>query len=469
MKKFKLGFCPTRRDCFSKEEAQRFRQLVQQSLTKYDIDLIDLKGLNAEELLCDRHDLEAIIDRFRNEKVDAMFFPHCNFGSEMLVSQVALAVGKPVLLWGPRDDAPDAAGVRSRDSQCGLFATGKVLRRHNVPFTYLTNTPVDSLEFHEGFTRFLRVAQVVNAVTDLRILQIDTRPEPFASVICNENELLERFNVHVYPVAITDVVAEMKRVISENGAEYRTTMDKICSYDPVGNIEDIQKSSALKVAMKRFADFYGCGAIAIQCWSALQMDTGIMPCLSNALLTDEGIPVVCETDLCGAVTAIMVKAAAGREAVPFFADITVRHPQNDNAELLWHCGNFPPSLAKEAALMSVGGNPYMSDKNYGVVNWELKSGDITVARFDGDHGDYRLLIGEVKTTDGPMNLGSYVWIETDNWKKWEHRLVEGPYIHHVAGAYGHFGEILSEACKYLNGLCPDVVQPTEQHLVERWW
>ena len=39
MKKFKLGFCPTRRDCFSKEEAQRFRQLVQQSLTKYDIDL----------------------------------------------------------------------------------------------------------------------------------------------------------------------------------------------------------------------------------------------------------------------------------------------------------------------------------------------------------------------------------------------------------------------------------------------
>lgn len=64
MKKFKLGFCPTRRDCFSKEEAQRFRQLVQQSLTKYDVDLIDLKGLNAEELLCDRHDLEAIIDHW---------------------------------------------------------------------------------------------------------------------------------------------------------------------------------------------------------------------------------------------------------------------------------------------------------------------------------------------------------------------------------------------------------------------
>ena len=469
MKKFKLGFCPTRRDCFSKDEAQKFRRLIQQSVAKYDIDIIDLKGINAEELLCDRHDLEAAIDRFQSAKVDAMFFPHCNFGSEMLVSQVALAVGKPVLLWGPRDDAPDASGIRSRDSQCGLFATGKVLRRHNVSFTYLTNTPVDSLEFHEGFSKFQRVAQVVNAVKNLRILQIDTRPEPFASVICNENELLERFNVHVYPIAITELIAEMKHVMSENGAEYQAAVDKISLYDKRGNAKDIQKSSALKVAMKRFADFYGCSAIAIQCWSALQMDIGIMPCLSNALLTDEGIPVACETDLCGAVTAVMVKAAAGQDAVPFFADITVRHPQNDNAELLWHCGNFPPSLAKDAALMSVGGNPYMPDKNYGVVNWELKSGDITVARFDGDHGSYRLLIGEAKTTDGPKNLGSYVWLETDNWKKWEHRLAEGPYIHHVAGAYGHFGEILLEACRYLNGLIPDVVQPTEQQLVERWW
>ena len=30
-------------------------------------------------------------------------------------------------------------GVRLRDTQCGLFATGKVLRRFGVPFTYLTN------------------------------------------------------------------------------------------------------------------------------------------------------------------------------------------------------------------------------------------------------------------------------------------------------------------------------------------
>ena len=465
----KIGFCPTRRDVFSREEAQRFRRIVKEQVQKHDAVLVDIEDIAQEGLLCNRFDLERIVLRFRQEKVDAVFFPHCNFGSENLVASVASQLNVPVLLWGPRDDAPDAAGIRSRDSQCGLFAAGKVLRRHNVPFTYLTNTPADSEYFHQGFERFLSVAAVVKAFRGLRILQIDTRPEPFSSVICNESEILERFNIHVLPVALPEVTEEMKRVISERGKDFTDTLEKIRGIDPAGKTEDIENSAALKVAMRRFAEFYGCSAIAIQCWAALQVTTGIMPCLSNALLTDEGLPVVCETDILGAVSAVMMQAALRDRESPFFADITIRHPENDNAELLWHCGNFPPSLARDKGKMRISGNPYNPDHNYGIVNWELKQGDLTVIRFDGDHGEYSLLIGEAHTTEGPANAGSYVWMETKDWKKWEHRLVEGPYIHHVAGGFGHMGEIFTEACKYIPGLKPDVVEPGESELAERWW
>ena len=34
-----------------------------------------------------------------------------------------------------------------------------------------------------------------------------------------------------------------------------------------------------------------------------------MPCAANALLNEEGIPVVCETDIHGAITALIVEAA----------------------------------------------------------------------------------------------------------------------------------------------------------------
>lgn len=92
---------------------------------------------------------------------------------------------------------------------------------------------------------------------------------------------------------------------------------------------------------------------------------------------------------------------------------------------------------------------------------------MTIARFDGDHGEYSLFIGEAKTISGPKNVGSYVWIEVDDWAKWEHKLVEGPYIHHVSGVYGKYAEILFEACKYINSLNPDALVPVEE--IERRW
>ena len=36
----------------------------------------------------------------------------------------------------------------------------------------------------------------------------------------------------------------------------------------------------------------------------------------------------------------MLKASSLNKGLPFLADLTIRHPENENAELLWHCGPF---------------------------------------------------------------------------------------------------------------------------------
>lgn len=81
--------------------------------------------------------------------------------------------------------------------------------------------------------------------------------------------------------------------------------------------------------MRQLADQYGCNAVAIQCWNALQGELGIMPCAANSLLNEEGLPVVCETDIHGAITAVMAEAADLNRTPSFFADWTVRHPDNE--------------------------------------------------------------------------------------------------------------------------------------------
>lgn len=89
--------------------------------------------------------------------------------------------------------------MRLRDSQCGLFATGKVLRRFGIPFTYLKNCNLEDECFAEGIDRFLRVCNVVKAFRNTRVLQISTRPFDFWSTMCNEGELLEKFGIQLSP------------------------------------------------------------------------------------------------------------------------------------------------------------------------------------------------------------------------------------------------------------------------------
>lgn len=471
MKKLKLGYAPTRRFVFSAEDAFKYKVMIKEKIQSLgmDFELVDLEGINEEGLLYDDHiSADKIVERFKRENVDAVFFPHCNFGTEDTVARVGKALGKPVLLWGPRDEAPLEDGMRLRDTQCGLFATGKVLRRFNVPFTYVTNSRVDSPVFERGFTNFVAAANVVKQFRSLRILQIGPRPTSFWTMMCNEGELLERFGIELHPITLIDIQRASKQIEKGSSSELAEAIDYIKTKLDWSEVteEDVRRIAALKVAMKQYAVQNGCSAIAIQCWSALQEAMGIMPCLANAILTDEQIPVTCETDIHGAITSVMVQAATMNQLPTFFADLTVRHPENENGELLFHCGNFPVSLSVEER-PKLSRHFLFDDHSPGTHEGEIKGGGMTLARFDGDHGEYQLFLGKARGIQGPYTRGSYVWVEVNDWPLWEEKLVKGPYVHHSVGIHANVIPALYEACNYIPGLTADPVDPTEQQ-IQAW-
>lgn len=459
MAKIKIGFAPTRRSIFSAPDAIKYSNLTRDKLNELGIEFVDITDINEEGLFYDENDREKIAEKFRKEGVDGLFFPHCNFGTEYVVARLARELNVPVLLWGPRDERPDENGIRLRDSQCGLFATGKVLRRFQVPFTYMTNCRLDDPEFERGIKDFLAVCNVVKVFRNTRILQIAPRPFDFWSTMCNEGELLEKFNIQLSPIPMPELEDAVKAALEE-----KTEVEKVLEYVHANmNVcikpEEMRNVAALKVAMKSLAEKYGCNAIAIQCWNALQSVLGIMPCAANSLLNEEGIPVVCETDIHGAITALMVEAAANDDTRGFFADWTVRHPDNENGELLQHCGPWPISCAQEKPSIEY---PLAFD-HPGSVAALAKHGKMTLARFDGDNGEYSLLLGNAKGIDGPYTKGTYVWVEVDNLKRLEEKLVTGPYIHHCVGIHKDVVPVLYEACKYI-GIKPDLYDPIEEEV-----
>lgn len=468
-KVFKLGYMPTRRTFFSKEDAMKFKNIVSEEIKKNvpeNVRIFDLEWLNEEGLLYDDQDSKRVADFFIKTEVDALFSPHCNFGTENAVAQVARRVQKPILIWGPRDEAPLSTGERLRDSQCGLFATSKVLQRYSVPFSYIVNSRTNDNVFKKGFINFIRASNVVKFTKNIRIGQVSARPQSFYSIIINENELLERFGIEIIPINLDTIVRLVNDAVQHEKAEIKKVIaeiKKVADFSKI-SLEATERIAALKYVLTNTIKELNLQSLAFQCWDELQYQLGICSCFVNAMITDEGIPVACESDIHGAISSLMLQAAGMFAKPTFFSDLTIRHPENDNAELLWHCGAFPPSLSIDKNKSVIGNHFVLPSHAPGTCNWQLKKGDITMIRFDGINGKYSLFCGQGKTVDGPYNLGTYTYLEVKDWPLWEEKIIYGPYIHHTSCMYGHYASALYEATRYLDAVTFDPAEPTIEEI-----
>lgn len=461
-KKVKIGFAPVRRTVWSHKpfnlnEAIRLKVMIVNQIQQYDVEWVMLDGVTEDGLLFCVEDAERAAELFIREKVDGVFVPHCNFGSEESVARLCSMVKKPVLLWGPKDYVNEEDGYRYRDSQCGLFATSKVLQMYKVPFSYIENCDVTDQMFEEGFLKFLAVTAVVREFGHMRIGQIGTRPGTFASVKCNEMELLEKFGVEIIPITMTDLKQKIDDYRKKHEVLIAQQVKNMKESFRLKEVEEthLEKIAALKGTVEQWALEERLSAAVAMCWGPMIEAIGIAPCFVLGDVCDDGFPFICESDIHGAITAIMAMAAARYEIPMFLADITIRHPDNKNAELLWHCGVFAKSLAAE-------GQELVLARHYNrlcpaVGEWELRGGDISILRFDGIDGQYSLFLGNARGTEGPKTVGSYVWIEVDDWSRWEKKLIYGPYVHHCIGIHKNVTEILEEACRYIPGLKADRV------------
>ena len=129
-----------------------------------------------------------------------------------------------------------------------------------------------------------------------------------------------------------------------------------------------------------------------------------------------------------------------------------------------HCGNFPVSLSAEQGKFRR--HFLFEDHSPGTYEAEIKGGEMSIVRFDGDNGEYSLLLGKAKGVQGPFTRGTYVWVEVDDWIKWERKLVEGPYVHHCVGIHANVIPVLYESSKYIKGFKLDLVDTTEDEIID---
>ena len=436
----------------AEQRGKRFVEYIEKNFTSKHVSFVDNKGIGVEDLVFDDATAAQVVERFQREKVDAVMIINCNFGNEEAAADIAKALGKPVLLWAPLDDEYYVDGMRPTDSQCGIFGVSRQMQRFHIPFSHLPCCRVDSPEFAEGFDRFVRVACMVKNFTGLRIGQVGSRPQPFFSVIWNEGELMEKFGVRTVALNFAIFQDRMKRAAEECATE----IDEIEAYIRANYKMDeltpkhLRNIATMVVMYKRLFEEYKLDVIVAECWTAtLVMYDGLAPCTAYGILNDMGYMISCESDMHCALTMVLLKSATLGEGKPLFGEFTVRHPENKNAELLWHCGPFPLSQKAESGVDSTA--RLVNQRSW----FRGKDGTYTVARIDQESGNYMVLPLLCKTTPGPQTHGTYIWGEFNDLQAVEDRLMQGPYIHHFVEILGDYRKEIEEFCKYFPNLKVD--------------
>ena len=458
----KIGLAPFRRDVTprpgifnwekAEERGQRVIEYIRKNFADDNVSFIGTESITPTGVLATEEDALKAAAYFQEEKADAVFLINCNFGNEEAAGLLAQTLKKPVLLWAPVDEefAPD--GMRYTDSQCGLFGVSRMLQRLNIHFSYIETCRVQDEAFAKGLTSFASVTCMVKNFTGLRIAQVGTRPKPFASVMYNESELMQKFGIRCIPINLAVITDKYNRILEERKEDIEKGAELLASQYETDDVTQtlLPKMYAFVLLYEWIFEEYRVDAISSECWTAMQLAVGAMPCAAFSVLADRGCIIGCESDVHGTITMALLRCATLGRKVPFFGEFTVRHPENKNAELLWHCGPFAYSLKKADTPC----------KNVNMRPWfEVKDGSYTVARLDQDKGKYSLLAGTCRSTEGPYTFGTYLWAEFDSLAAWEKKLIEGPYIHHMAEIEGNYTAELNEFCKYMQGIMPDCVLP----------
>jgi L-fucose isomerase-like protein len=341
------------------------------------------------------------------------------------------------------------------------------LYRRKIAFHYAGIFFPDEPAFLADVKDFVRAVAVVKGLKGARLGQVGVRPPTFETVGYDEAALIRTFGQNIIYSDLGDMV-DQAQSYSDDDARVQALVKKITG--SVGAVtvatRYVLNAAKLELALTEFWQKSRLSALAMQCWPSVQKALGISVCAVYGRMTAQGLPTACEADILGAVSMLANFSAAMGETVPHFIDWTIRHRQNPNQLLAWHCGNAPVTLAadpKKTALRSrkdMKGELAIPDEDQqaGLYQFQIKPGKVTFCRLAEYDDEWKMLIATGTVVPSNETLaGTWSWVEVKDHDKLYRTLVEEGFVHHASLIHGDQTKALLLACKFLH-IKPVVVE-----------
>lgn len=394
-------------------------------------------------------DSQKCADLFKQhrEEIDGVLVTLPNFGEESAIANALrwANLNVPVLIHAFPDDVTRMTIIDRRDSFCGKMSTCNNLLQYGIKFSLTTEHCMDpeGAAFRSDLAKFSAVCRIVRGLRNARVGAIGARPAAFNTVRYSE-KLLERSGITVVTWDLSEAFGNAARLKADD-PKLKAKLDTLTAYVPANGIpsESMKRMAKLGVAIDDWMDENRLEASAIQCWTSMEQNYGVVPCTLMSMMSNSLMPSACETDIAGLVGMYAMVLASGKASA--IVDWNNNYGTDPDKAVIFHCSNLPKDLFIEESV-SVQDAPKMDyqaiiagtvgkDNTYGTVVGRLKAQPLTYCRVATDdlNGRIQAYIGDARLTDDPLTtFGGYGVVNIPNFQKLLSYICENGYEHHVA-------------------------------------
>ncbi len=388
-----------------------------------------------------------------------------NFGDENGAATALRDAGVPIFVQAYPDELDKMSPALRRDAFCGKLSIMDVFNQGGLAFTVRTPHVVDptSDRFRENVVYFDRVCRAVNAVRGMVVGEIGARTTPFKTVRIDEITL-QQHGITVETFDLSSVFEAMGK-ISATDAGLKKKMQKLKGLASFEGVPEsaVENLARLGMVLDGLVAEYEMDALSIRCWSELQEQLHISPCLVNGEMIERGIPVACEIDTGSAVTMHALGSASGRPTA--ILDWNNNYGEEDEKCILFHCGNAPASMMTAKGRISdhlILKNAIGPNKGFGCNVGRFATTDFTFGGLLTDAGRIKAYLGQGRFTGEKIPDDFFGVAGVAHLEGLQEVLIhigKNGFRHHVALTPGSVCEPVGEALEKYLGF--DVTVPQE--------
>jgi L-fucose isomerase-like protein len=455
LKRMTMGVIVGNRGFFPDHLAKSGREEMLRTLAAANIDVVGLTPEQSKHGAVETRDESkrcAELFRRNRDRIDGVIVTLPNFGDERAIADTLRGADLrvPVLIQATPDDPKKMTVAFRRDSFCGKMSACNNLRQYVVPYsiTSLHTESPDSPEFASDLEWFAAVCRVVKGFRNLRVGAIGARPAAFNTVRYSE-KILEANGISIETLDLSEVLGRIQHMKDTDDAA-QAKLAAIQKYVDSSNVPApaLLKMAKLGAVIDHWMAATEVSISAIQCWTSLEENLGVVPCTVMSMMSNELFSSACETDICGVLGMHALQLASGTPSA--LLDWNNNYGADPDKAVCFHCSNLPKHFFRSVKMdfQEIIAGTVGKENTFGTCVGLIKPEPMSFARFSTDDtaGKMRGYVGEGRFTDDPLStFGGAGVVEIPRMQRLLRFICENGFEHHVAANLSRVASAVHEA------------------------